>query len=144
MSITYSKDTTNRMNPNATLRMCDACGEHAPRFVTGVGINTQRLCPLCAVAADLYAMHPISAERLQEALITWITTPNPWLDCDDETFYAQMDRGRSWTQHDIDQEAERRARKAWVASVTAPETPADRNAAFARDFWTALIGGEAA
>lgn len=121
---------TTRINPNATLRTCDACHEHAPRFITGVGVRVIRLCPSCAVATDLSTLHPIEAERLQAALIAWITTPNPRTDmASDDDFYAQFG-ARTWGQQELDLEAERQARKALVASYTA-DSPDDR-------FWTAL------
>ena len=145
MTITTNDTTSTRLNPNATLAMCERCGEHAPRFVCGTGVLMVRLCPSCAVAQNLNELPAIAAEQLQAALIAWITTPNPALDGDDETFYAARSR-HAWTQRDLDDEAERQARKAWVASVC-PEpgdTQDDRDAAFMADFWAALTGGIAA
>lgn len=113
MTITLTKDTTAHLNSNATLALCDDCGEHAPAFRAG----PLRLCPLCAVSAEFDTMEPDAAQALAEALIRWITTPMPVLDCSDDEFYARMDNGRAWDQHKIDLEAERQARKLWVASV---------------------------
>ena len=139
MSI-YSHDTkSDRINPRAVLTTCDQCHEHAPRFVTGVGINVERLCPTCAVNRDLSKMPPVAARRLQAALIDWITTPNPRLDVPDDVFYAQRAR-HAWTAFDLDDEAERQARKAWVASVCAPDRTRDELAAL----WAALTGAMAA
>lgn len=109
MNITYTKDTTTHINPRATLRRCDRCGENPPRFVIGIGMRVERICPLCAVECDLTTLPDPMARRLQEALIRWITTPNPELDCDDETFAAQS--------ADDDAMTERWARQRYVASL---------------------------
>ncbi len=139
---TYIHSSASHINPRATLALCDACHEHAPAFVTG----TARLCPSCAVASDLSAMPAIAARQLQDALIRWISTPNAWLDVDDETWETRMQTKHVWSQHDLDMEAERSARKAWVASVTADPEPSqvDLDAAFMAEFWAALIGEMAA
>lgn len=114
MSYTINPSTpTARLNPYATLGVCDECGEHAPSFRAG----TQRLCPLCAVNTDLTTIPEPDATALSAALIQWITTPDELLDVSDDEFYSRMDNGRAWSQHKIDLEAERRARKRWVESV---------------------------
>ncbi len=144
MTIT-TNDTTTRLNPNATLALCDRCHEHAPRFVVGTGIRA-RLCPLCAVRADLSALDPMEARGLSEALTAWITTPNPRTDMPaDDDFYAQFG-DRTWGARELDLEAERQARRELVASYTGEpgETQDDRDAAFMADFWAALTGGIAA
>lgn len=145
MDTFHSTASTSRLNPNATLAMCDRCGEHAPRFVCGVGIATVRLCPSCAVTQNLNDLPAIAAEQLQAALIAWITMPNPALDCDDDTFYGRLNT-RTWTQRDLDDEAERQARKAWVASVCPDPAPTqdELDAAYMAEFWAALTGGVAA
>lgn len=140
MSMSYTKDTTATINPRATLATCDRCHEHAPRFAAGTHPGADWLCPSCAVEQKLDELPTIAAEHLQKALIKWITRPNPALDCDDDTFYGRLD-ARTWTQRDLDDEAERNARKAWVASVCGdPEPTQDElGAAFMAEFWAALI-----
>lgn len=132
MSIHYFKDTTTRLNPRATLYLCDDCRAFAPRFQVG----DNQLCPLCAVRTNLALLPDWMATDLQADLIGWITTPNALLDSDDDTFYAGLNTRKGWRQKS-EMLNERRARMEWVAAHT--ETQADRDNAYMRAFWTALL-----
>lgn len=111
-----------RINPNATLAVCDRCGEHAPAMkLRGWNPETGRdavlaLCWGCAVAEDQTALLWPMGEQLQATLEQWIREPHPLLDCTDDEFYAALDTGKSWTAHELRLEAMRQARKAYIAS----------------------------
>lgn len=69
---------------------------------------------MCAVRTQPDELTPEQADQLGAALLAWITTPMPHLDCADGEFYARMDTGRSWTARQFAMESERIARKEWV------------------------------
>ena len=109
----HSTPTVFRINSASTLALCDACHEHPP-LVIFTGPEPRGLCPLCAVRTQPDELTPEQADQLGAALLAWITTPMPHLDCADGEFYARMDTGRSWTARQFAMESERIARKEWV------------------------------
>lgn len=113
MTTSTQTPTVFRINPAATLALCDACHEHPPLVIL-TGPEPRGLCPLCAVRATADELAPGEAEQIGAALLPWITTPRPELDCSDDEFYARMDSGRAWTARQFALESERIARIEWV------------------------------